>query len=332
VNLIGEHTDYNGGLALPFAIERGMRVRATTLPGPLIMARARDLGETDTFDAARPGSPDEVSGWRAFVRGTAAELAADGFRVPAGRLELQGTVPRSGGLSSSAALGCALGLALLGLAGVEDPDRRALARLASRVEQRWVGAPTGLLDQYASLLGEEGQALLIDFRDDDVQPLPFDLDGHQLIVVASGRRELAGSGYGDRRRECAEAAEALGVPTLREADVAAAEQLPEPARSRALHVIGENRRVEAAADALRRRDVAALGPLLDASHASLRDLFHVSSDAVERTVARCRAAGALGARLIGGGFGGHVLALMPAGARVPAGAIPVAPSRGAHLA
>jgi galactokinase len=151
-------------------------------------------------------------------------------------------------------------------------------------------------------------------------------------VPSGGRRVLASSGYGERRRECAQAAEALGVATLRDADAAAAERLPEPARSRALHVIGENRRVEAAADALRANDVAALGPLLDASHASLRDRFQVSSDAVEHTVARCHAAGALGARLVGGGFGGHVLALMPRGAPLPRGGFAVAPSRAAFVA
>ncbi len=175
VNLIGEHTDYNGGLALPFAIDRGVTVRVTPLPGPLSMARAADLGETDTFDTFAPG---RESGWRAFVRGTVAEL---GTR-PA-RIEIGGTVPRGGGLSSSAALGCALALALC---GSEEPDRRALAHLASRVENEWVGAQTGLLDQYASLLAQPGHALLIDFAADEVEPVPLDLRGWRLVVVRAG--------------------------------------------------------------------------------------------------------------------------------------------------
>jgi galactokinase len=332
VNLVGEHTDYNGGLALPFAIERGVSVRATALPGPLVLAVAHDLRETDVSDAWNPGRPGQVAGWRAFVRGTLAELAAAGHPVRPARIEIRGTVPRSGGLSSSAALGAALALALLVLAGVEAPDRKALARLCSRVEERWVGARTGLLDQYASLLGEDGRALRIDFRADTVDPVPLALDGHRLVVVHSGtRRDLAASGYGDRRRECAEAAERLGVRTLREAPRDAAAALPEPWRSRARHVIDETARVEAAVAALHAGDVAALGPLLDASHASLRDRFEVSTPEIERTVARCRAAGAAGARLIGGGFGGHVLALMPPGAAPPPGALVVHPSAGAQV-
>jgi len=332
VNLLGEHTDYNGGLALPFAIDRGVTVRATALPGPLVMVRARDLGETDQFDVHHPGHPGEASGWRAFVRGTVAELRAAGHPVRPARLEVAGTVPRSGGLSSSAAITGALALALLGLAGVEDPDRRELARLCSRVENTWIGAPTGLLDQYASLLGEEGTALRIDFTSDDVDRVPLELDGWSLVVVHSGApRDLAGSGYADRRRECAEAAERLHVERLAAADPAAAEHLEEPWRSRALHVLGEDERVDAGVAALRAGDVAALGPLLDASHASLRDRFHVSVDAVERTVDRCRAAGAAGARMIGGGFGGHVLALLPPGTAPPRGAVPVTPSAGASV-
>ncbi len=325
VNLLGEHTDYNGGLALPFAIARGVTVRATTLPGPLVMARATDLRETDSFDVWRPG---QAAGWRAFVRGTVAELAAAGYSVRAMRIEISGNVPRGGGLSSSAALGCALALALAG----EDPDRRALARLCSRVENEWVGARTGLLDQYASLLGREGETLRIDFAHDTVDAVPLDLGDWRLVVVRAGNpRDLSSSGYNDRRQECAEAADRLGVHTLRWASRDAAEGLGEPWRSRALHVLSENERVESAVAALRAGDAAALGPLLDASHASLRDDFAASTPEVDAVVARVRARGAAGARLIGGGFGGHVLALMPPGVALPPGALVVEPSPGARV-
>ncbi len=327
VNLIGEHTDYNGGLALPFAIARGVTVRATALPGPLTMARAGDLRETDAFDAWRPGR--DGTGWRAFVRGTVAELAAEGFPVSAARLEISGTVPRGGGLSSSAALGGALALALLALSGVEDPDRRVVARVCSRVEREWVGTQTGLLDQYASLLSRAGEALRIDFAYDTVDPVALELGDWRLAVVGAGARDNASSPYNDRRRECAEASELLGVHALRWADRDAAEALQEPWRSRALHVLGENARVEAAVDALRGGDVAALGALLDASHASLRGGFDVSAPEVEAVVERCRAAGAAGVRLIGGGFGGHVLALMEPGAPLPRGGFEVRPGPGA---
>jgi galactokinase len=325
VNLIGEHTDYNAGFALPFAIARGVTVRATSLPGGMVMARASDLDETDFFaldDTAR------LDGWRAFVRGTVAELRAAGYPVRPMRIEIAGDVPRGGGLSSSAALGCALALALC---GEDDPDRRALARLASKVENDWVGARTGILDQYAALLAEDGHALLIDFAHDEVEPLPLELGGWQLVVVRAGQRDLAAGAYNDRRRECQEAAERLDVHTLRWATAEAAEALEEPWRSRALHNVTENERVQQAADALRAGDVAALGPLLDASHASLRDCFAVSTDEVERVVARLKEGGAAGARLIGGGFGGHVLALYAPGAALPSGSLTVAPSAGATV-
>ncbi len=298
VNLLGEHTDYNGGLALPFAIARGVTVRATTLPGDWCMVRAVDLRETDDFSRHDPG---RTSGWRAFARGTVAELRPS----RAVRIEIRGDVPRGGGLSSSAALGCALALALC---GEDDPDRHALARLASRVENEWVGAQTGLLDQYASLFAVEGSALLIDFAGDTIEPVPFDLGDWRLAVVRAGSHDHAAGGYNDRRRECADG---------------------HPARLR--HVESENRRVRDAVDALRTGDIAALGPLLDASHASLRDDFEVSTDAVERVVTRLKAAGAAGARLIGGGFGGHVLALYEPGAKLPAGALAVTPAGGATL-
>ena len=330
VNILGEHTDYNGGLALPFAIAAGVTVRATPLPGPLMMVRARDYRESDSFDIWNPG---HAPGWRAYVRGTVSELRAAGHELRAARLDVSGDVPRGSGLSSSAALCGALALALLALAGVEDPDRVELARLCSRVENHHVGAQTGLLDQLASLLAQPDAALRIDFAGPHVDPVPLPLDGHVFAIVGSGeRREHAESGYNDRRRECREAADRLGVGTLAHADRGAAEQLEEPWRSRALHVLDEDARVEQAVAALRAGDVEALGPLLDASHESLRSLFAVSTPATDRAVERCRAAGALGARLIGGGFGGHVLGLFARAGRLPAGARPVEPSAGAWCA
>jgi galactokinase len=323
-NLVGEHTDYNGGLALPFAIARGVTVRATALPGPLVMARAADLSETDTFDAWRPDR--EVRGWRAYVRGTVAELGAAGFPVRAARLEISGTVPRGGGLASSAALSCALALALLAVAGEEDPDRMKVAAVCSRVENEWLGAQTGLLDQYAALLSREDEALRVDFAFDTIDRVPIALGDWRLAVVNAGARTNAGSAYNDRHRECGEASDRLGVHTLRWAEREDAEALEEPWRSRALHVIGENERVEAATEALLAGDIAALGPLLNASHASLRDCFDVSTPAVEALRDRMDVAGS---RLIGGGFGGHLLALVAPGEPLPRGGVEVRPSAGA---
>ena len=158
VNLIGEHTDYNLGLCLPVAIDRGVTVAAEAIDGDRVEAVAVDLGETDSFPLAEPGRAD---GWRAFVRGTVGELRAAGHAAPAARLEIQGDVPQGSGLSSSAALESALCLALLALAG-EEPNRLELAHVSARVENEWVGAQTGLLDHLAALFSREGSALRID--------------------------------------------------------------------------------------------------------------------------------------------------------------------------
>ena len=329
VNLIGEHTDYNGGLALPFAIERGVTVTAERLDGEHVETEARDLGETDRFPLA---SPERADGWRAFARGTVAELAAAGVALVPARLTIDGDLPQGAGLSSSAALEAALCLALIGVAGAPEPDRVELARLCSRVENAWVGADTGLLDQLASLLAEEGSALRIDFATLAVEPVPLDLGGWQLVTADSGAAHShAESGYNERRAECAEAARSLGVERLSQAEPDTADGLPEPQRRRARHVLSENRRVDATVRALRDGDVAAVADLLDASHASLRDDFEVSVPEVEATVERLKASGAAGARIMGGGFGGAVLALLPPGTGVPPGATPVAPGPPARL-
>ena len=284
---------------------------------------AQDLGETDAFALARP---EPAEGWRAFARGVVAELTAAGVQLVPARISVSGDVPRGSGLSSSAALETALCLALLGVAGAEEPDRVELAKLCSRVENDWVGAETGLLDQLASLLGAEGHALRIDFATLAIERVPLDLRGWQLVTVDSGAaHEHAASGYNERRAECEAAAHELGVTTLSEATLDSAERLPEPGRRRARHVLTENARVDATVDALRAGDLEAVGRLLDASHASLRDDYDSSVEEVEAAVERLKRAGAVGARMMGGGFGGAVLALLAPGAALPAGATAVVP-------
>ena len=331
VNLIGEHTDYNGGLAMPFAIDRGVTVTATALDGDRIEARALDVGEEDAFPLA--ATPDRAEGWRAFVRGTVAELTAAGFALRPTRLEFAGDLPQGGGLSSSAALESALCVALLALAGEPEPeDRRELAKLCSRVENDWVGAETGLLDQLASLLGEEGHALRIDFATLEVARVPLELGEWRLVTLDSGAvHSHAAGGYNERRAECRAAVERLGVEHLAEADPAGVAGLPEPLRARAEHVLGEDARVDAMAGALRAHDLGRAGELLDASHASLRDLYAASVPEVEETVRALKAAGATGARMVGGGFGGSVLALFPPGGSPPEGAREVVPGPPARL-
>jgi galactokinase len=351
VNLIGEHTDYNRGLALPFTIAQGVVVRAELRPpapdaGASIDAHARDLDEHDEFPLASPGRAD---GWRAFVRGVVAELARAGQPLRGAHVEISGDLPRGAGLSSSAALEVALCLALTALgrdgrpsgnAPERPPDgpsggelqRMELAKLCSRVENEWVGAHTGLLDQIACLYGAADTALCIDFDTLAVEPVPLRLDGWRLAVLDSGEQHAhASSGYNERRAECAQACQALGVRSLRHATPEGVAALPEQLRMRAEHVLGENERVRAAAGALRAGDLRALGALLDASHQSLRDRYQVSTPAVEAAVQRLRRAGAAGARMVGGGFGGSVLGLFAPDARPPRGAYEVRPGPGAHL-
>ena len=330
VNLIGEHTDYNEGLALPFAIEAGVEVRAGATGDQRLAAFAVDLAEHDSFllgeEAPSPG------GWRDFVRGVSAELATAGLPVAGASLEIRGSVPRGAGLSSSAALEVALCLALLALSDADAVPPWPLARICSRVENEWVGAQTGLLDQLASLCGRADAALRIDFHSGVITPVALELGEWRLVTLDSGvRHQNAQSGYNERASECAQACAALGIASLRELEPAMLDALEAPLDARARHVFEENARVEAAVEALARGDLAELGALLDRSHASLRDLYAVSTPAVEAAVEQLRAAGAAGARVIGGGFGGHVLGLLPPGVEGPPDALEVRPGPGARV-
>ena len=334
VNLIGEHTDYNEGLALPFAISEGVTVQAARTDDDRFQVIASDLDAHDTFglDTVTP-----VAGWRAFARGAVAELRDAGCALVGARLEISGTVPRGSGLSSSAALEVALCLALLAIADLTPPERLDLARLCSRVENEWVGAQTGLLDQIASLFGEPEAAMRIDFQSLEVTPVALELDGYRLVTLDSGERHAnaggddAADGYNQRRAECGRAAELLGVESLRDATLEGVEQLPEPLRARARHVVTENARVQDTVAALANGDLVRVGELLNASHASLRDCFAISTPTVEQTVKTLINAGAIGARIVGGGFGGHVLGLMPPDTQSPSGALAVEPGPGARI-
>jgi galactokinase len=331
VNLIGEHTDYNGGLALPFAIDAGVRVRASALGERRISALAADYdGERDSFALGAEAPPP--GGWRNFVRGVCAELAAEGLPLRGAALEISGDVAVGAGLSSSAALEVSLCLALLALADADVVPPWPLARICSRVENEWVGAQTGLLDQLASICGHERAAILIDFHTGVIEPVALQLGDWRLVTLDSGsRHEHAESGYNERRAQCEEACAALGLASLRDVDEEMLSRLPSPLEQRARHVFEENARVLAAVEALALGELEELGALLDASHASLRDLYEVSTAGVEAAVAVLKRAGAAGARVIGGGFGGHVLGLMPPGAVAPAGAMEVRPGAGARV-
>ncbi|MFI0485529.1 galactokinase [Actinomadura sp. 9N215] len=320
VNLIGEHTDYNDGLVLPFALPLGVSVAAARRDDGVIEVRSHQAGGTvvapvDGGTVVSEGWASERA-WAAYPVGVARVLREHG--VGGASLLIDSDLPQGAGLSSSAALECATALALCDLHGVEI-DRPALALLAQRAENEQVGVPCGLMDQSASLLCKAGRALMLDCRSGLSGQVPFDpaAAGLTLLVVDTrASHALTGGEYGRRRAECEEAAGLLGVSALRDVkDLAGAlGTLSDPVlRRRVQHVVTENHRVEATAGLLRAGAVAELGAMLNASHLSLRDQFEVSWPEADAAVDAAVRAGARGGRMVGGGFGGSVIVLAPAG-------------------
>ncbi|MEQ3554079.1 galactokinase [Pseudonocardia nematodicida] len=317
VNLIGEHTDYNDGFVLPFALPRRAVVTAGPAAGPRSRVRSAQQDAPVEFTAAtvRPG---DVPGWAAYVAGTVWAFREAGYPVSELDLELDSDVPVGAGLSSSAAVECAVGVALAGMSGV-DVGPTGLARIARRAENEFVGAPTGGMDQMAAMHGRAGQLVFLDTRDDTVELVPFDLAAHGLDLLVIDTRaphSHADGEYGARRADCERAAAALGVPALRDAGLPEVETLTDDRiRRRARHVVTENDRVRAVVELLRSgADPREIGPLLDASHVSMRDDFEITVPHVDVAVESARAGGAVGARMTGGGFGGCVIALCETGA------------------
>jgi galactokinase len=320
VNLIGEHTDYNDGFVLPFALPHRTAVAASPrADGRLHMATVGDGGTVQQASpiAVADLEPGTVGGWAAYPAGVAWALRAQGVTGGA-NLVIAGDVPTGAGLSSSHALECAVALALLGLADRPADDLPRIARWVQRAENEFVGAPTGLLDQTASLCCTEAHVLFLDVRSFEAEQVPFDAAEHGLEVLVIDTRAShshTDGGYGARRAGCEKAASILGVPALRDVDVDglddASARLPEDLRPLVRHVVTENERVLASVGLLRAGRIAELGPLLDASHASLRDDYKVSAPELDVAVDAANAAGALGARMTGGGFGGSAIALVP---------------------
>ena len=331
VNLIGDHTDYNGGFALPCALPRRTVVRARRRDDERL--HARSAGAEEPLEAGLPGSPGEVGGWGAYVAGVAWALREAGHPVPGADLVIDGDVPLGAGLSSSHSLECAVALALTGLAGLELPVAE-LARIVQRAENDYVGAPTGLLDQTASLASVADHLTFFDAREESVRAVPCDLAGaglELLVIDTRATHALTDGAYGSRRDACERAARRLGVATLRElvengedgadggerAAVARLEALaddPEALR-RARHVVTENARVLQVVGLVEAGRYREVGPVLSASHVSMRDDFENSVPEVDLAVETAEGAGALGARMTGGGFGGSVVALVEAAGR-----------------
>ncbi|WP_404430994.1 galactokinase [Microbacterium lacus] len=325
-NLIGEHTDYNDGFVLPFAIQHrtyvalgrrddGVLRVASTFDDEVIEVAVGNI--PSLFPAGR----DSVAEWARYPLGVAWALVhasgRDAATLAGADLAFSSDVPVGAGLSSSAAIESATAVALTEVWGL-DLDRVALAQAGRRAENEAVGAPTGIMDQMASMLGRTDAAIFLDCRslEADVIDLGFAEAGLELVVIDTGvSHSHATGGYGDRRASCERGAQALGVVALRDVTVAdlerAAGLLDDETFRRVRHIVTENDRVQATVRALRGKGPAAIGDLLIASHASMRDDFEISVPELDTAVDAALSAGAIGARMTGGGFGGAAIALVP---------------------
>ncbi|MEV7606999.1 galactokinase [Paenarthrobacter sp. NPDC089322] len=319
VNLIGEHTDYNEGFVLPFAIDRTakvvIRLRADSTARMLSTFGGHGMVEAD-LSGLEPGSGE---GWARYPLGVAWALKERGVTVPGFDLLLDSDVPLGAGLSSSHAIECAVISALNDLtqAGLAAEE---LVLATQRAENVFVGAPTGIMDQSASLRGAKGQAVFLDCRDQHVDLVPFDAEASGLVLLVIDTKvshSHADGGYASRRASCELGAGILGVKALRDVGMELLEEasglLDETTLRRVRHVVTENDRVLQTVEILRSQGPASIGPLLDASHVSMRDDFEISCPELDLAVDTSRANGAIGARMTGGGFGGSAIALTPVG-------------------
>jgi galactokinase len=319
VNLIGEHTDYNDGFVLPCAIDVETRIAWRARADASVRVVALEYGgERDEFSLGTIGH-HAAGGWRDYVRGMVATMLAEGAALHGADLAIVGDIPRGAGRSSSASLEVAVGHAM-SAASTLSIDPIGLSVQAQTAENDFVGMKCGVMDQLASSASVAGSALLIDCRDLSVRPVPIPPNAALLIVHSGVVRGLVEGHYNRRRAECEEAAAAMNVARLRNADAALIEAttMTTEVAARARHVVTENARVLAAADALAAGDLVALGRLMVESHASMRDDFCITVPKVDELAAIANEAigehadGRGGARMTGGGFGGAVVAIVPA--------------------
>ncbi|WP_369223213.1 galactokinase [Streptomyces sp. R39] len=320
VNLIGEHTDYNDGFVMPFALPQVATAAVARRTDGVLRLHSSDVGGGIvelSLDALEPGTDQE---WTAYPAGVVWALREAGHPVTGADVHLASTVPTGAGLSSSAALEVVIALALNDLFGL-GLQRWQLARLCQRAENVYVGAPTGIMDQTASACCERGHALFLDTRDLSQKQIPFDLaaEGMRLLVVDTRVKHAhSGGEYGKRRAGCEKGAALLGVDALRDIAYddldASLARLGDEEEVRRLvrHIVTEDHRVERVVALLEAGDTRAIGPVLTEGHASLRDDFQVSCPELDLVVEAANAAGALGARMTGGGFGGSAIVLTEA--------------------
>ncbi|MEP6852264.1 MAG: galactokinase [bacterium] len=321
VNVIGEHTDYNGGFALPMAIAEGCTATVERLDDPVL--RVRSAQRDDVADVSLDKlAPETVPDWAGYAAGVVAELRRRGVDTGGLDIHVDGNVPLGAGLSSSAALSCSVVSALDDLLELKL-EREEWVKIARAAENDFVGAPTGGMDQMASVLGQAGHVLLCDMATATATPVPFDLVGAELtLVIADSHAPHAHADgeYRARREACERGAALLGVDTLRAVQDEDHSAVLDRLRSggagdevvrRVRHILTENARVLAVVERLRAHDVAGTGPLLTESHRSMRDDFEITVERVDVAVEAALEAGALGARMTGGGFGGCVIALTP---------------------
>ncbi|MDQ1608053.1 MAG: galactokinase [Microbacteriaceae bacterium] len=319
VNLIGEHTDYNQGFVLPFAINRRTLVALgarTDRVARVASEFADEVVEIDLADLA----PDNLHGWAAYPLGVAwalGQFGADLAAVPGFDIYIDSTVPVGAGLSSSAAIESAVAVALNEVWRL-DLAPRTLATVGQRAENVAVGAPTGIMDQSASLLGRRDSGVFLDCRSLEAEIIPLGLEaaGLEILVIDTGVSHThATGGYAERRASCEAGASALGVESLRDVTVddldRARNVLDDETFRRVRHVVTENQRVLDTARTLREHGPTAIGELLDASHRSMRDDFEISVPELDLAVETAQTNGAIGARMTGGGFGGAAIALVP---------------------
>jgi galactokinase len=311
INIIGEHTDYSAGLVMPAAIDRRCIVAVAGNASHKLRIAARDLSEVAELDLDSLGRRGD---WTDYVSGTIESLRRAGCECSGLDMLIQSRVPIGAGLSSSAALEVAVAHAVLALAG-RAAGGRQIALWAQQAENDFVGMPCGIMDQFASANGIDGCALLLDCRTLEFEAVALPAHASFLIVNSMVRHAHAGGEYASRRRDCEDAARLMNVPALRDVSPeqfpSRAKGLPEGPCRRARHVIGEIERVRAAGAALRAGDVRRLGELIDKSHESLRVDMEVSIEPVDKLAAIARSVdGVFGARMMGGGFGGCIIALV----------------------